>query len=313
MLRYLTGRLAQAVFVLWAAFTATFVILWLLPADPVLLMLNQEGGTSMDPQAVAELRTAYGLDRPVVVQYLDRLVAAVGGDFGASLQTGRPVSAEIAAALPQTAMLGVAAFGLAVVTGVGVATLATYTRLRWVRQLLLSLPPLGVSVPAFWLGIMLLQLLSFRWGLLPAGGNRGVDALLLPAITLAVPTAATIAQVLARSLTDAWAQAYVTTARATGASRLRVHLGHAFRNATLPTLTIVGMVVGNMLSGAIVVETIFTRSGIGRLTQSAVATQDIPLVQGLVVLSAAIFVVVSLGVDLLYPVLDPRIRRRAAA
>jgi peptide/nickel transport system permease protein len=313
MLRYLTGRLAQAVFVLWAAFTATFVILWLLPADPVLLMLNQEGGTSMDPQAVAELRTAYGLDRPVVVQYLDRLVAAVGGDFGASLQTGRPVSAEIAAALPQTAMLGVAAFGLAVVTGVGVATLATYTRLRWVRQLLLSLPPLGVSVPAFWLGIMLLQLLSFRWGLLPAGGNRGVDALLLPAITLAVPTAATIAQVLARSLTDAWAQAYVTTARATGASRLRVHLGHTFRNATLPTLTIVGMVVGNMLSGAIVVETIFTRSGIGRLTQSAVATQDIPLVQGLVVLSAAIFVVVSLGVDLLYPVLDPRIRRRAAA
>jgi peptide/nickel transport system permease protein len=313
MLRYLTGRLAQAVFVLWAAFTATFVILWLLPADPALLMLNQEGGTSMDPQAVAELRTAYGLDRPVVVQYLDRLVAAVGGDFGASLQTGRPVSAEIAAALPQTAMLGVAAFGLAVVTGVGVATLATYTRLRWVRQLLLSLPPLGVSVPAFWLGIMLLQLLSFRWGLLPAGGNRGVAALLLPAITLAVPTAATIAQVLARSLTDAWAQAYVTTARATGASRLRVHLGHAFRNATLPTLTIVGMVVGNMLSGAIVVETIFTRSGIGRLTQSAVATQDIPLVQGLVVLSAAIFVVVSLGVDLLYPVLDPRIRRRAAA
>jgi peptide/nickel transport system permease protein len=249
----------------------------------------------------------------VVVQYLDRLVAAVGGDFGASLQTGRPVSAEIAAALPQTAMLGVAAFGLAVVTGVGVATLATYTRLRWVRQLLLSLPPLGVSVPAFWLGIMLLQLLSFRWGLLPAGGNRGVAALLLPAITLAVPTAATIAQVLARSLTDAWAQAYVTTARATGASQLRVHLGHAFRNATLPTLTIVGMVVGNMLSGAIVVETIFTRSGIGRLTQSAVATQDIPLVQGLVVLSAAIFVVVSLGVDLLYPVLDPRIRRRAAA
>jgi peptide/nickel transport system permease protein len=308
MLRYLTGRLAQAVFVLWAAFTATFVILWLLPADPALLMLNQEGGTSVDPQAVAQLRAAYGLDRPILVQYGERLVAALGGDFGTSLQTRRPVSAEIAAALPETAKLAVVAFGLAVVTGVGLATLATYTRLRWVRQLLLSLPPLGVSVPGFWLGILLLQLLSFRWGLLPAGGNRGVDALLLPAVTLAVPTAATIAQVLARSLTDVWAQAYVTTARATGASRLRVHLRHAFRNATLPALTIVGMVVGNMASGAIVVETVFTRSGIGRLTQSAVATQDIPLVQGLVVLSAAIFVVVSLAVDLLYPVLDPRIR-----
>ncbi|GAA1395635.1 ABC transporter permease [Pseudonocardia kongjuensis] len=313
MLRYLAGRVAQATFVVWAAFTATFVILWMLPADPVLLMLNQEGGTSLDPEVVAELRARHGLDRPVVVQYLDRLTSALRGDLGTSLHSGRPVATEIAEALPETLTLAAAAFVLAVGAGTAIALVATYTRRRWLSQLLLSLPPLGVAVPGFWLGILLLQVLSFRWGLLPAGGNRGVESLILPAVTLAVPTTATVAQVLAKSLSDTWTQAHVVTARAKGASRIRVHLGHAFRNASLPAVTIVGMVVGTMLSGAVVTETIFTRAGIGRLTQKAVETQDIPMVQALVVLAAVIFVVVSLAVDLLYPLLDPRIRRRTAA
>lgn len=313
MTRYLAGRIAQAAFVLWAAFTATFLILFALPADPVLLMLNDEGGTSLDQEAVDELRAAYGFDRPVIVQYLSSLWSALRGDFGVSLYSKQPVVHEIAQALPETLRLAGLALVLAVVLGTVIASLATYTRYRWLGQALLALPPLGVAVPGFWIGLLLLQFVSFRWGLLPAGGNGGLDTLVLPAVTMAIPTSAVIAQVLSKSLAEAWAQPYVATAKAKGVSRLRIHLGHAFRNATLPALTIVGMVVGNMFSGAIITETIFTRAGVGKLTQKAVETQDVPMVQGLVVLSAAVFVVVSLTVDLIYPVLDPRIRRRVPA
>ncbi len=176
------------------------------------------------------------------------------------------------------------------------------------RTLLLALPPLGVSLPTFWVGLLLIQFFSFRISIFPALGNEGLASLVLPSVTLAVPVSASIAQVLARGLRTALAEPYVETARAKGASRARVHLRHAFRNATIPALTIVGVIVGNLLAGAVVVETVFSRVGIGRLTVTAVNGQDIPLVQGLVLLAAAVFVATNLVVDLLYPVVDPRIR-----
>lgn len=310
MARYLAGRVLQAVFVLWAAFTATFVILFLLPADPALLMLSTEGATSIDPAQVAALRAEHGLDRPVLVQYGDALVRALHGDFGISLYSSTPVVQEITTALPETLKLAGLALVIAVLLGATIATLATFTRWRWLGQALLALPPLGVAIPGFWVGLLLLQLLSFRLGLFPASGNGGLDTLVLPAVTLAIPTSAVVAQVLSKSLAESWRQPYVATAAAKGVSRLRIHFVHVLRNATLPALTIVGMVVGNMFSGAVVTETIFSRAGVGKLTQKAVEVQDIPMVQGLVVLSAAVFVLVSLAVDLVYPILDPRIRRR---
>ncbi|WP_380173997.1 ABC transporter permease [Kineococcus sp. DHX-1] len=311
MTGYVARRLGQAVVVLWAAYTVTFVVLYLLPSDPVEIMLaGGQGGeqSTVDPAQVAALRHEYGLDQPLPVQYLHALWKTLHLDFGGSIQNGAPVTTLIGDALPQTAVLATSALAVALVLGVGIAFLSTWVRWSWVRTLLLALPPLGVSLPTFWVGLLLIQFFSFRISIFPALGNEGLASLVLPSMTLAVPVSASIAQVLARGLRTALAEPYVETARAKGASRARVHLRHAFRNATIPALTIVGVIVGNLLAGAVVVETVFSRVGIGRLTVTAVNGQDIPLVQGLVLLAAAVFVATNLVVDLLYPVVDPRIR-----
>jgi peptide/nickel transport system permease protein len=311
--RYLLRRTVQAVFVIWAAFTVSFGILYLLPGDPVAIMAGGTAdSTAFTPQQLAELRASYGLDRSVPEQYLDRLAEALRGDFGTSVQTGAKVTSMIAEALPETAKLAGCALVLATVAGLGIAFAATYSRRGWLRQLLLSVPAIGVSLPTFWVGLLLVQVVSFQWRLLPAIGNDGWQSLVLPSVTLALPYAAMLGQVFAKSMRTTLAEPYVETAAAKGAGRGRIHLRHAARNAALPTLTLTGVIFGNLLAGAIVVETVFSRSGVGRLTAEAVNTQDIPVMQGLVVLGAAVFVAVNLAVDLIYPLLDPRIVGHAA-
>jgi len=307
VLRYLAGRAAQAVFVVWAAYTVTFVILYVLPSDPVEIKLSQGDGGIASPEKLAELRAQYGLDQPFIIQYVVQLGKLLTGNLGNSIATGSPVFESIAAALPQTVQLASFALLLSLVVGGLIAFFATYLRWKPAQNLLLALPPLGVSIPTFWSSLVLLQVFSFRLGWFPATGNNGFASLVLPAIALALPNSAFIAQILARSLRSTLAQPYIETARARGASRARVQLGHALRNAVIPAVTIVGLTTGNLLAGAVVVETVFSRQGIGRLTQTAVATQDIPMVQTLVVLAAVIFVAVNLVVDLLYPLIDPRI------
>ena len=194
--------------------------------------------------------------------------------------------------------------------GGGLAIVGTLVRSRGLSNTLLGLPPLGVAIPSFWLGLMLVQWFSFQIHLFPAVGNKGFSSIVLPAITLAVPTAALIAQMLSRSLRHSLDEPYVDTARAKGAGPLRVHFRHALRNASLPALTVTGLIVGELLAGAVVTETVFSRAGIGRLTATSVSAQDIPVVQGIVLFAAAVFVLVNLAVDLLYPLLDPRIVRR---
>ncbi|MEU2335463.1 ABC transporter permease [Streptomyces sp. NPDC006654] len=308
MRRYVIKRLAQAVGVLWAAYTVSFLVLDFLPGDPVSAMAGagMDSG-QVDPAQLAALRHEYGFDKPVLAQYAEYLGRAVRGDFGDAVSSGRPVTSVIGAALPGTLQLTGAALLLAVVFGGGLAVVATYTSQRWLRQLLLSLPPLGVSVPTFWVGLLLVEAFSFRLHWFPAFGNDGLRGLVLPALTLAVPTGALVAQVLAKSLLTALDQAYVETARAKGAGRPRVHLRHALRNASLPALTVVGLLVGQLVAGSVVVETVFSRDGLGRVTAAAVTAQDIPLVQGVVVFGALIFVATNLVVDLVYPLLDPRI------
>ncbi|WP_433279332.1 ABC transporter permease [Pseudonocardia xinjiangensis] len=313
MVGYLVRRVALAIGVLWAAFTVSFVVLYLLPGDPVATMAGGGlDGEPLSPAALDALRARYGLDQPVIVQYGTRLWAALHGDFGTSIQSGQDVGAAIREALPPTIQISVAGLAFAVVFGSVVALVATYTSVRWLRQVLMALPSLAVSLPVFWVGLMLVQLFSFRLGLLPSVGAKGPESLVLPAITLGLPTGALVAQVLAKSLSIVLDEPYVVTARAKGAGRVAIHLRHALRNAALPALTVLGYVVGNLLAGSVVVETVFTRPGLGRLTVAAVSVQDIPLVQGIVVFAAAVFVAVNLLVDLVYPVLDPRIATGAA-
>ncbi|MFD1815241.1 ABC transporter permease [Rhodococcus gannanensis] len=309
MTRYLGSRVLQAIGVLWAAFTVSFVVLYLLPSDPVSMAVDSAAasGAAIDADAVAALQARYGLDQPVWVQYWNSLTGAVRGDFGISIATGQPVTEAIAAAVPSTLALASLALVLAVVFGTTVAFLATYTRIGWLRNALFSLPPLGVAVPTFWVGLILLQVFSFRLKLFPAFGEGGFDHLLLPAITLALPTGAVVAQVLAASLDTTLRQPFVEAARAKGASRLHIQTRHALRLSSIPAFTIAGVLVGTLLAGSVVVETVFSRAGLGRLTQTSVMAQDIPVVQGVVVFSSLVFVLVNLAVDLLYPLIDPRI------
>jgi len=162
-------------------------------------------------------------------------------------------------------------------------------------------------VPTFWVGLLLLQVFSFQLRIFPAFGDQGASSLVLPAITLALPTGAVIAQVLATSMTTTWKQPFVESARAKGVSRLRVQTKHVVRLSSIPAFTIAGVLVGNLLAGSVVVETVFSRAGVGRLTQTSVLAQDIPVVQGIVVLTSLVFVLVNLLVDLFYPLIDPRI------
>jgi peptide/nickel transport system permease protein len=286
----------------------SFAVLYLLPGDPVATMASGGlDGEPLPPEQLDALRARYGLDQPVLVQYGQRLLAALTGDFGTSIQNGQDVRGAILDALPPTLQVSAAGLVVAVLFGGTVALVATYTRALWLRQLLMALPSLAVSLPVFWVGLMLVQVFAFGLGVLPSVGANGPAALVLPAVTLGLPTGALVAQVLAKSLSQALGEPYVTTARAKGVGRAGIHLRHALRNAALPALTVLGYVVGNLLAGSVVVETVFTRPGLGRLTVAAVGVQDIPVVQGIVVFAAAVFVLVNLAVDLIYPLLDPRI------
>ena len=310
-LRRLASRLGQGLLVLWLAFTLSFLLLYWLPGDPVITMLGAGGElTTFDPAEVARLRAEYHLDQPLIVRYLYALAALLRGDLGTSIQAGTPVTTAIADALPPTLALAGLALALAAVAGTAIAVAAMATRRPWLRDGLAALPGLGVALPTFWVGLVLLQVLSFRFPLLPAVGTGTPAAIVLPAVTLAIPLSAIIAQVLYRSLQSAWTQPFVTTFRASGYSRLRLLVGQALPVAVLPTLTIGGVLFGQALAGSVVVENVFSRQGLGRLAQTAVTGQDIPLVQGIVLFAAAVFVLVNLATDLAYPLLDPRLRRR---
>ncbi|MGI6245649.1 MAG: ABC transporter permease [Pseudochelatococcus sp.] len=305
---YIARRLGQALFVLWAAFSVSFLILYVLPSDPVTIMLNKGEQSMVDQAQIDLLRAEYFLDQPFLMQYAHALSRAVAFDLGNSIQSGKPVVALLAEAVPQTALLAAISLILSVVVGVGLALAASVARsARW-QSLLFSLPSVGVSLPTFWIGLLLLQAFSFNLPLFPAIGNDGWRSLVLPAITLSVPTGAKLAQVLARSLQGVWRQPFIDAIRSRGLTRLRLLFVHVLPNAAIPVLSLTGVLTGNLLAGSVVTETVFSRDGIGRLAEGAVHTQDIPVVQGVVVLAAIVFVAVNLLVDLLYPVLDPRIR-----
>lgn len=309
MTRYVTGRIAQALLVLWGAYSITYFILYLLPGDPLSIMLSASGleVDAMTPEALAQARTYYGLDRGLLEQYVDLLLGALQGDFGQSLTQNRPVNELLIERLPQTLALAGLAILLSLLGGIGLAYLTAYVRWQPLKLALARLPSLGFSVPVFWMGLLLIQVFAFSLGWFPATGSKGFASLVLPAVTLAIPSAAVYAQVLQRGFQGVWREPYIATAYAKGLSRGQVQARHAFKNAALPLLTLVGLQVGNTVSGAVLVETIFARNGIGRLTQEAVLRQDIPVVLAIVAISAAAFVLVNLIVDLLYPYLDPRI------
>lgn len=311
-LHWLLKRVLMSLAVLWAAYTLTFFILYILPSDPVTIMLNQGEQSTVDIAQLNALKAQYHLDQPFYLQYAWSLWDLLHGDLGSSIVIGKPVTALLLQALPPTLLLALCALVLALPLGGGLAAGISVLPAGRLKAALLALPSLGAAAPTFWLGLLLLQAFSFSNAWFPAMGNQGWRSLVLPAITLALPTAATLAQVLNRSLSEVWRRPFIDALRLKGAGTAHLLWRHVLPNAAIPLLTLTGMIFGHLLAGAVITETIFSREGVGRLAQGAVSTQDIPLVQGVVLTAAAIFVLVNFIVDLLYPLLDPRISHASA-
>lgn len=315
MIPYLRQRLAYSALVILGAYTITFSLLFLLPSDPISIKLSQETAAGSlaalagRPEIVAALNARYGLDQPMIVQYASGLGRLLSGDLGLSISTGIPIAQTLGDAVPQTAALAASALVLAVLIGGALAVLATYLVNPWLREFLLSLPALGLSLPVFWVGLMLLQVFSFNLYWFPASGNDGLQSLILPAITLAIPNAAILAQILARGLQDVLDRPHIDTARSKGLTRLQVHLRHVLRNGCLPALAALGVMVGNLLAGAVIVETVFARTGIGRVTYTAVNSQDYPMVLAIIFVSSTAYALANIVVDLVSLIVDPRLRR----
>jgi len=306
--RYLVGRVLQALLVLWIAYTATFLLLSVLPGDGIMIKFeNPDMGLSAEE--IAAIREYYRVDDPLLIQYLHAIVGTVQGDFGYSIQNAVPVRERLAVALPQTLALAIPAFVLAVLLAGVFAVLATFARFAWLRRLVQAIPSVLVSLPVFWLGLVAIQVFSFQLGWVPMIGATPLQALVLPVLTLAVPVSAPLAQLFLRSLDEARGRPFVVVVQAKGASRWWTLSRHTTKNALLPTLTMGGLVFAELLAGSVIVETVFGRTGIGRLMTDAVAAQDLPVIQAVVVIAAAVFVTVNRVVALLYPVLDPRLRR----
>ncbi|GAB7303203.1 ABC transporter permease [Clavibacter michiganensis] len=308
---YAIRRAGQAVIVLVLAYVVAYVLLAALPGDAVLARYGSPE-LGLAPEQLAAIRESYGADRPLIVRLGESAAAFAQGQLGYSVQSGAAVSTLLATAIPSTLVLAVLGLLVAVVLAVPIAFLATYGGARWIRRVFRDLPPLLVSLPVFWVGIILIQVLSFRLGLVPIIGASPGEALILPVLTIAVPIAAPLAQVLIRSIDDVSAMPFVEVVRARGADTPWLLLHGVGRNALLPTLTMAGLLFGELVGGAVVTEAVFGRAGVGQLTVQAVASRDSPVLLAVVVLSTVAYVVINLAVDLLYPVLDARLRRGGA-
>lgn len=305
MTTYVAGRVGQALLVLLAAFTLSFLLLQALPGDGILIkFMSPELGLS--PEQIADIRASYGADAPIWSQFLHTLGNFLTGHFGYSLQAGVPVADALAVNLPTTLRLASLGFLAALTIAMVLALAASMTGLGWLRSALEALPSIFVSVPVFWLGILLIQTFSFQLKLVPVINPGPWEGMILPVLTLAVPISAPLAQIMMRQIDEVSTQPFVAVARAKGASRGWVLLRHIVPNAIPPVLTISGVLFGELLTGAVVTEAVFGLGGLGTLTQQAVGNQDIAILQAIVVLSAAAFVVINLVIDLIFPLLDPR-------
>jgi len=304
MLAYTLRRIVMLIPVLFGVSVLVFMMLHLTPGDPARLI----AGPTATPDQVAEIRHLLGLDQPLYRQYYDYMVRLAHGDLGQSVITHDAVTSELAPRFIATAELSGAAMVVAVVVGMTFGIISATRQYSIVDNILSVLALLGLSTPAYWLGLMLILLFSLHFGWFPAAGRGGISHFVLPTITLSLFAMATVARMTRGSLLDVLNQDYVQAARAKGLSESYVLIRHALKNALIPVMTVVGLQVGQLLSGAVLTETVFSWPGIGRFLVDSIEARDFPIVQGGVLLTATVFVVVNLIVDLLYGVVDPRIR-----
>lgn len=304
MTAYLIRRLWQTILVLLGVSLIVFILVQL-AGDPVLLML---AGTAATEQDLQQLREELGYNDPPVVQYFRYLGHVVQGDLGNSLRFKRPALNLVGERLGATALLAVTSLIFALIVAIPVGILSAVKRHTWLDHLGMLLALLGQSLPLFWLGIMLVLVFAVQLRWFPASGIGSWQHLVLPTITLGAYPMARIARLMRSSMLEVINEDYITTARAKGLSGLTIIVRHALRNAALPVITIVGLMFGTLMGGAVITETIFAWPGVGLLTIQAIQNRDFPLVQAAVLVISATFVFANLTVDLLYAYIDPRIR-----
>ena len=304
MIRYLGRRILVTLPTLWLVTVVVFSMVRLLPGDPA----ETIAGLHATQESVAGLRQELGLDRPLLVQYGHFLGGLLRLDLGRSTMSRAPVLDELRPRLPVSLTLAVLSMGVAVTVGVLLGVLAALRRRSWVDYLAMSVSVAGLSTPTFVLGLILILVLSVQWRLLPATGAATWWHYILPAITLGLPAAAVVARMARSSLLEVLRQDFVRTAWAKGLSRPSVVYRHALKNALIPVITISGLQFGQLMGGAVVVESVFGLPGLGKLLVDRVLGRDYPVIQGVVLVAACGFVLTNLVVDLVYSLVDPRIR-----
>jgi ABC-type dipeptide/oligopeptide/nickel transport system permease component len=305
VLTYVGRRILAVVPVLFGVTLAVFSMLFLVPGDPVKMMLAE---FVTNPDQVEQMRAQLHLDEPILQQYGRFVLGAVRGDLGTSIRSRRPVATEIGENLASTAQLAMAAMLVAIALGVPLGLLAALSRSSWLDVASMGVALLGVSMPSFWLGLLLIFTFSLHLGWFPATGGGSFAQLVLPSVTLGAIAAAIIARLTRSSMLEVLGQDYVRTARAKGLGGFAVVVRHALKNALIPVITIFGLQFGNLLAGAVIVETVFSRPGLGRLIVGGILNKDFPLVQGTVLFVATTYVLINVLVDVAYAYADPRIR-----
>lgn len=304
VVRYLIRRILLTIPVFLGVATLVFALIHLVPGDPAQAML----GDSASATDVADLRSRLGLDRPLLEQYARFMSGLVQGDLGTSFRTSQPVLIAIAERVPATVELALASMLVAVLVAMPLGIIAAVRRGTPVDYMAMTIALFGISIPNFWLGPMLAIVFAVQLGWLPVSGRGGWESLVLPAISLGAALAAILARMTRASLLEELRELYVRAAQARGVSRARAVLAHALRNSLIPLVTILGLQFGAVLTGAVITETIFAWPGVGRLLIQSISFRDYPLVQGCILLIAITYVTVNLITDLVYGVLDPRIR-----
>jgi ABC-type dipeptide/oligopeptide/nickel transport system permease component len=284
---------------------AVFLMMHMVPGDPAKMML---GELAVNKDVVANLRHQLGLDDPIPIQYWRFLKGALHGDLGRSILENQPVARMIWQVLPSTLELTLAGLGIAVLLGVILGITAAVRHRTWVDNVSMVLALWGVSMPTFWMGLLLIFLFSLKLGWLPATGQGGALRLIMPAFTLGYVAAAVIARLVRSSMLEVLRQDYVRTARAKGLADRLVIYRHALKNALIPVVTVLGLQFGALLGGTVIIETVFSRPGVGRLAVTSILSKDFQVTQGTVLMSAVFYTLVNLIVDFSYAALDPRIR-----
>jgi peptide/nickel transport system permease protein len=306
VLNFIARRLLLAIPVLLGVSILVFLVLYLLPGDPAEILLF---GSSPTPEQVEQLRQQLGLDQPLPTQFVHFLGRVLHGDLGQSYVTSQTVASEIWSNAGPTFVLAFAAIGVGLVIGVPVGIVSGVRPGSWWDRIGTAFVVLGTAVPFFWLAIVLILIFAVDLGWLPSLGTGSPQALVLPAVALGWNLAAVITRLLRNSLVDIYLQPYIRVARAKGLSGRAILVRHALKNALIPVVTILGLQFGNLVAGAVVIEVIFGRNGIGSYLVQAITAKDIPAVQGVVLFVAVLYIIVNLLVELVYGFLDPRIRR----